>query len=142
MRVLTSLAIVLAASWLLLFRGQEWVAFALLVLVPIIVPVGFMLVVAQAGMLLDVRALKALYGRVIAGFALGFVIGGATGPLLIARLGHTEDLLAAAAAAAGMFTVILSATRRRFPAGTDQSSTIRTRTSNERRCDPCSAIGT
>ena len=30
-------------------------------------------VVGQAGMLLDVRALKALYGRVVAGFALGFV---------------------------------------------------------------------
>ena len=71
MSILASLASVLVACWLLLSRvGAEWVAFALLVLVPIIVPVGFMLVVAQAGMLLDVRALKALYGRVIVGFAL------------------------------------------------------------------------
>ena len=115
MSILAALAIVLVASWLLLSQGAEWVAFALLVLVPIIVPVGFMLVVAQAGMLLDVRALKALYGRVIAGFALGFVVGGATGPLLITRLGHTEDLLAAAAVAAAMFILIVSTTRRTFP---------------------------
>ncbi len=117
MRILTGLSIVLFASWLLLSRaGAEWVAFALLVLVPIIVPVGFMLVVAQAGMLLDVRSLKSLYGRVIAGFALGFVTGGATGPMLIARLGDTEDLLAAATVAAALFMVVLLATRRRFPA--------------------------
>ena len=117
MSILASLTIVLVACWLLLSRaGAEWVAFALLVLVPIVVPVGFMLVVAQAGMLLDVRALKALYGRVIAGFALGFVAGGATGPLLIARLGNIEDLLAAASVAAGMFMLIVAATRRSFPA--------------------------
>ncbi len=117
MAILAALAIGLLVSWLLLARaGADWVAFGLLVLVPIIVPVGFMLIVAQAGMLLDVRALKALYGRVVAGFALGFVTGGATGPLLIARLGQTEDLLAAATVAAGMFLIIVSATRRRFPA--------------------------
>ena len=117
MGILATLAIGLFASWFLLSRAAaSWVAFALLILVPIIVPVGFMLIVAQAGMLLDVRALKALYGRVIAGFALGFVVGGATGPTLIAGLGHTEDLLAAATAAVGMFMLIVSATRRSFPA--------------------------
>lgn len=40
--------------------GADWLSFGLMVLVPIVVPVGFMLVVAQAGMLLDVRALKSL----------------------------------------------------------------------------------
>ncbi len=92
----------LAASWILLGRsGTEWVSFALLVLVPIVVPVGFIFVVGQAGMLLDVRTLKALYARVVAGFALGVVVGGLAGPILLDALGGTEDLLAAAAAAAG-----------------------------------------
>lgn len=117
MRILAVLAVGLVASWLLLWRfGAGWVSFALLVLVPIVVPVGFMLVVAQAGMLLDVRALKALYGRVIAGFALGFVIGGLVGPLLLAALGRTEHLLAAGAVAAAMFMFLASVTRRTFSA--------------------------
>ena len=69
--------------------GTEWVSFALLVLVPIVVPVGFMFVVGQAGMLLDVRTLKALYARVVAGFALGVVVGGLAGPILLDALGET-----------------------------------------------------
>ena len=68
MRVLALLAAIIVASWILLSTlSADWVSFALLVLVPILVPVGFMLIVAQAGMLLDLRALKSLYGRVIAG---------------------------------------------------------------------------
>ena len=111
MRILAGLEVVLAASWLLLWWFEaDWVSFGLLVLVPIVVPVGFMLVVAQAGMLLDVRALKALYGRVIAGFALGFVTGGVVGPLLLDALGRTEHLLAAGTVAAGMFMFLLSLT--------------------------------
>ena len=85
-------------------------------LVPILVPVGFIFVVGQAGMLLDVRSLKALYGRVVAGFALGFVAGGLAGPPLLALLGTTESLLAAAAAAAVLFLALVVATRRSYPA--------------------------
>ena len=71
-------------SCLVLRSGRaDWVSFALLVLVPIVVPVGFMFVVGQAGMLLDVRSLKAFYARVVAGFALGFVVGGLLGPPLL-----------------------------------------------------------
>ena len=100
MTMLAVLAVALLASWLLLLVfSADWLSFGLLVLVPIVVPVGFMLVVAQAGMLLDVRALKSLYGRVIAGFAFGFVAGGLLGPLLITLLGRTEHVLAGGAAA-------------------------------------------
>ena len=60
-------------------------------------PVGFIFVVGQAGMLLDVRVLKKFYARVVAGFALGFVAGGLAGPLLLSLLGTTESVLAAAA---------------------------------------------
>ena len=117
MTILTVLAIGLLASWLLIWVvGAGWLSFGLPVLVPILVPVGFMLVVAQAGMLLDVRALKSLYARVIAGFALGFVAGGAAGPPLLAALGRTEHLLAGGAATAGMFVFLVSMTRRNFSA--------------------------
>ena len=113
--ILIGLALVLFVSWFLLWTaGATWVAFGLLVLVPIVVPVGFMLVVAQAGMLLDVRALKALYARVVAGFALGFVAGGVAGPMLLAAFGRAEHLLAAATVAATLFIVVVSLTRRSF----------------------------
>ncbi len=116
-RVLAFVAIALLVSWLLLWTlGADWLSFGLLVLVPIVVPVGFMLIVAQAGMLLDVRALKSLYGRVIAGFALGFVAGGIAGPTLIEVLGSTEHLLAGGAGAAGLFMLLVTITRRNFTA--------------------------
>ncbi|MET1003809.1 MAG: HEAT repeat domain-containing protein [Acidimicrobiia bacterium] len=120
-RVLIALSALLLASWALLRSGDAtWVSFALLVLVPIVVPVGFVFVVGQAGMLLDVRVLKALYARVVAGFALGFVAGGLGGPPMLARFGRPEDLLVAAAAAAGIFTALVVITRRRHPAELSQ----------------------
>jgi hypothetical protein len=116
MRVLAALAAVLAAAFVGLSTSGPWVSVALLVLVPILVPVGFMFVVGQAGMLLDVRVLKAFYARVIAGFALGFVIGGLAGPPLLALIGTTERLLLFAAAVAGGFLVLAWVTERSFPA--------------------------
>jgi hypothetical protein len=114
--VLGGLAVCLLASYLALRAiDAEWVSFALLVLIPIVVPVGFVFVVGQAGMLLDVRSLKAFYARVVAGFALGFVAGGLLGPPLLGLLGATEDLLVAAAFAASIFMVLVIATRRRHP---------------------------
>ena len=114
---LAGLAVALLASWIVLATSDaEWVSFALLVLIPIVVPVGFIFVVGQAGMLLDVRVLKAFYARVVAGFALGFVAGGLAGPLLLTLLGTTESVLAAAAAATALFLVLVEVTRRRYPA--------------------------
>jgi len=113
---LAGLAVVLLVSWLVLATsGAPWVSFALLVLVPIVVPVGFIFVVGQAGMLLDVRVLKVFYARVVAGFALGSVAGGLAGPVLLSVLGTTESVLAAAAAAAGLFLALVEVTRRRYP---------------------------
>ena len=116
-RVLAALTVLLAASWLLLGRsGTEWVSFGLLVLVPIVVPVGFMFVVGQAGLLLDVRTLKALYARVVAGFALGVVVGGLAGPILLEALGDTADLLGAASAAAALLFALVVLALKRHPA--------------------------
>ena len=116
MRVLAGLAVVFCASFVLLWKSGPATSVALLVLIPILVPVGFMFVVGQAGMLLDVRALKALYARVIAGFALGFVVGGVGAPAMITVFGRTEVLLALAAAVAMVFLLLVWRTERRFPA--------------------------
>jgi hypothetical protein len=113
-RVLAFLVALLMASWLLLWGWDAtWVSFALLVMLPIVVPVGFVLIVGQAGMLLDVGVLKALYPRVIAGFALGFLTGGLLGPVLL-KVIDTIDLLLAAGLAAAVFMALVARTKRTF----------------------------
>ena len=114
-RVLAAMSVALAASFAALWTSGAWVSVALLVLIPILVPVGFVFVVGQAGMLLDVRSLKASYARVVAGFALGFVIGGVAGPVLLDLTGRTEALLAFAAAVAAAFLLLAWSTERSFP---------------------------
>ncbi|HKY16055.1 MAG TPA: hypothetical protein VJM33_14105 [Microthrixaceae bacterium] len=114
-RTLTLFALVLVAAWVLLRAWEAtWVSFALLVLFPIVVPVGFVFIVGQAGMLLDVRTLKSSYPRVIAGFAFGVFVGGMIGPVLLAAL-DTADLLLTAAVAVATLTGLVAATRRTFP---------------------------
>ena len=114
--VLAALAMVLITAWIVLRYGDgDWVSFALLVFVPILVPVGFVFIVGQAGLLLDVRVLKARYARVVAGFALGFVVGGLGAPLLLTTLSGTEDLLLAGALASGLFLGLVVGTRHRYP---------------------------
>ncbi len=108
--------ILLAAFAILTAWDAPWTSFALLTLVPIIVPVGFIFIVGQAGMLLDVRALKASYGRVVAGFALGSVAGGLSGAPLLGVLGATQGLLVAATVAVVALLVLVEATRLRYPA--------------------------
>ncbi len=115
-RLLTVLAVAILACWLLLWKlGAIWVSFALLVLLPILVPVGFVFLVGQAGALLDVRLIKSLYPRVIAGFALGFVTGGLAGAPLLAVFGSADHLLAAAAGVVVLLLVVVVVTRRMFP---------------------------
>lgn len=116
-RVLAATSVVLVLSWVVVaLVGADWLTFGLVVALPIALPIGFMFVVGQAGMLLDVRVLKALYPRVIAGFALGFTVGGLAGPLLIGLLGGTEQLLAASAVTAAVFLALVGMTIRTFPA--------------------------
>lgn len=110
------LSVLLVGAWILLARFEvTWAAIALVVLLPITVPVGFVFIVGQAGMLLDVRAMKALYPRVIAGFALGFALGGVGGSPLLTLLGRTEHILLVAAAVAMVFLGLVVVTARSFP---------------------------
>ena len=116
-RLLALIVAALVASWLLIaVYHKAPVSFALLVLLPITVPVGFMFIVGQAGALLDVRVMKALYPRVIAGFALGFTVGGLAAPPMLTVFGDAEHLLIAAAVAAFAFLLLVATTRHRYPA--------------------------
>lgn len=115
-RVLFALTVVLLGSWVAIWQAQaEWMAFALLVVLPIAIPVGFMFIVGQAGALLDVRGLKLLYPRVIAGFAAGFMVGGLSASPLLGLLGRTEHLLAAASLASTVLLGLVLVTVRTFP---------------------------
>jgi hypothetical protein len=115
-RVVAGVTVALVVAWCLLAGlDAAWVTFVLLVVVPLLIPTGFVFVVGQAGLLLDVRALKASYARVVAGFASGFVTGGLVAPWLLGALGGTQHLLAAAAAAGSLFLALLVVTRRAFP---------------------------
>lgn len=112
---LGALAVLYAASWLILVTGGVLVSAVLLVLFPIALQVGFVLIGGQAGRLLDVRQMKEQFPRVVSGFAVGFFLGGLLGIPLLALLGSTEHLLVATTVAQGAFLGLLLATERRFP---------------------------
>ena len=112
---LGAFAAVFGASWAILVIGGAWVSAVLLVLFPIALQIGFVFIGGQAGRLLDVRQMKELFPRVVSGFAVGFLVGGALGIPLLALLGSTENLLLATTAAQLAFLGLLLLTERRFP---------------------------
>ena len=115
-RVLAAVSLLLGGAFVALWLSGPWVSVVLVVLIPILVPLGFVFIVGQAGALLDVRTLKASYSRVIAGFAVGFVVGGIAGPPLLDAVNRTEALLAFAGVVAVMFFLLVWRTERAFPA--------------------------
>ena len=70
---LSAIAVLYAASWLILLGGGVWVSAALLVLFPIALQMGFVFIGGQAGRLLDVRQMKERFPRVVGGFSVGFL---------------------------------------------------------------------
>jgi hypothetical protein len=112
---LVALAVLYAASWLILVVGGVWVSALLLVLFPIALQMGFVFIGGQAGRLLDVRQLKERFPRIVTGFSVGFLLGGLLGIPLLALVGSTEHLLLATTAAQLVFLALLLATERRFP---------------------------
>lgn len=112
---LGALAALFAASWVILIAGGAWASAVLLVLFPIALQLGFVFIGGKAGGLLDVRQMKALFPRVVTGFAVGFFLGGLVGIPLLAMLGSTENLLLATTAAQCAFLGLLLVTERRFP---------------------------
>jgi hypothetical protein len=113
--VLASYAVLVAAGYLVLVLADaDWVTFPLVVLFPLAIPVGFVLVGSQAGRLLDVREMKEHFPRIVAGFSVGFAVGGLLGAALVKVLG-VEQLLLVDLLPAGAFVALVVATARRYP---------------------------
>ena len=112
---LFSIAVLYAASWLILVAGGVWVSAGLLVLFPIALQMGFVFIGGQAGRLLDVRQMKERFPRVVGGFSVGFLLGGLLAIPLLALLGSTEHLLLGTTVAQLAFVGLLLETERRFP---------------------------
>jgi hypothetical protein len=128
MATLGGLAVLYAVSWPILVAGGVWMSAVLLVAFPIALQIGFVFIGGQAGRLLDVRQMKALFPRIVSGFAVGFLVGGLLGIPLLALLGSTEHLLVATTAADLAFLGLVLVTERRFPevrtAQTDAAPTV------------------
>lgn len=112
---LSAVALLYAASWLILVAGEVWVSAVLLVVFPIALQMGFVFIGGQAGRLLDVRQMKERFPRIVLGFSLGFLLGGLAAIPLLAVLGSTEDLMLGTTAAQLAFLALLLVTERRFP---------------------------
>ena len=115
--VLASWFVAVATAWVLLVvAGAGWVTFPLLVLFPLSIPIGFMLVGAQAGRLLDLQQMKARFPRVVGGFPIGFAVGGLLAAWLVRATGDARQLLAFDLAPLLAFAALLAETGRRYPA--------------------------
>jgi hypothetical protein len=112
---LSAIAVLYAASWLILVAGGVWVSAVLLVVFPIALQLGFVFIGGQAGRLLDVRQMKERFPRVVLGFSLGFLLGGLLAIPLLAVLGSTEHLMLGTTAAQLAFLALLLVTERRYP---------------------------
>lgn len=108
--------VLVTVGWVLLrVADSRWVCAPLVVLFPVSIPVGFVLIGSQAGRLFDVRTMKKYFARVVAGFSVGFALGGAAAAGLTAPLGGPVDLLLVDAATGSAFLITVLATGRRFP---------------------------
>ncbi len=115
--LLVSYAVVLSTAWLLLAAADAaWVTFPLLVMFPLSIPLGFVLIGAQAGRLLDLQQLKAQFPRVVAGFSVGFSIGGLLAAWLVRVTGDVTHLLGVGLLATALFIGCVVEVGRRFPA--------------------------
>jgi hypothetical protein len=111
----TYLALVGAGYLALVLSDADWVTFPLVVLFPLSIPVGFVLVGAQAGRVLDVRRMKEYFPRIVAGFSVGFAAGGLLAAWLVGVLSGPESLLLVDLVAAGAMLALVVATAREFP---------------------------
>ncbi|WP_353507504.1 Npt1/Npt2 family nucleotide transporter [Intrasporangium sp.] len=114
--VLTLYVVLVATAWVLLSRwDMAWVTFVLIVLFPLSIPTGFLLVGSQAVRLYDVQTLKRDFPRVVAGFSIGFAVGGLVAAALVAPLGGPTNLLLIDLVMALGFIGLVWSTSRQFP---------------------------
>ena len=114
--VLATYTLIVTAAWIgLAAADATWVTFALVVLFPLSIPIGFVLVGTQAVRLLDVREMKAHFPRVAAGFPVGFAVGGLVAARLVGPVGGPVPLLGLASLAGVGFLAVALATARSYP---------------------------
>ncbi len=115
--LLASFAALVSTGWLLLVAvDAPWVTFPLLVMFPLSIPLGFVIIGAQAGRLLDLQQMKAHFPRVVAGFSVGFAIGGLLAAWLARVTGDVVQLLGFDVLATGLFIGLVVEAGRRYPA--------------------------
>lgn len=104
-------------SWIgLILSGDDRISFGLMVSFSMMLQLGFVVLGGQAGRLFNVREIKRLFPKIVAGFVVGFLIGGSVAPFIVAVRGQTADLiLGAAVAAAIMLGFLLDIVRRYYP---------------------------
>jgi len=112
---IAAIALFIALSWLgITFTGAGWITFLLMVSFSLIIQMGFVLLGNQAGRLFDVREMKSKFPRVVAGFAIGFLLGGFIASILANVIGRTENLLLLATISSLSMLSFLIITDRRF----------------------------
>lgn len=126
---LTALFFLLA--WIgLTFTNATWISFLLMISFSLLLQMGFIILGGQAGRLFDVRQMKRLFPRVVAGFAIGFMVGGFIAALLSGFIGQTANLLLFGIVAALSMLGFLLMTDRRFHAELVQAGPARSKTAS------------
>lgn len=114
--VLAAYLVLVAAGYAVLTTADvDWVTFPLVVLFPLAIPVGFVLVGAQAGRLLDVRQMKEYFPRVVGGFSVGFAVGGLLAAWLVQVLAGPDRLFLIDLVAGAAMLALVAETARRYP---------------------------
>ena len=104
-------------GWVGLALAQmRWISFALIVSFSVVIQIGFILLGAQAGRLLDLRQIKRLFSQIVAGFVIGFMAGAMLVPSFISLLGSTENVLLAVVVSTLIWLVFVWITSRCFAA--------------------------
>ena len=115
--VLVSFAAALLATWsIMVVTGSPWPSVVQLMMFPVLLQLGFIIIGGQAGRLLDLQQIKRYFPRIVAGFVVGFMVGGFAAVPLLTWLGAPEDLVVVSAASCVVFTVLVGVTARRRPA--------------------------
>jgi hypothetical protein len=103
-------------SWLELQTiGKPWVSAPLIVLFPVSFQVGFVLIGGQAGKVFNLGEMKASFGKVVAGFPLGFIVAGLVASVAIPALHGSKHLLLFCAAACFGLAAVFLKTAQAFP---------------------------
>lgn len=112
---LAIVALTFFLSWIgLRYAGASWISFLLMVSFSLVIQMGFVIIGGQAGRLFDVREVKRLFPRIVAGFAIGFMVGGFIGALLANFVKQTENLLLVSVLATLAMSGFLFWTDRRY----------------------------